>query len=438
MLPIRFADPGGGPPWGLRLIRTSRGDTCVQLGRVENGRLGTLGIDGAWHNDHRFHPIEPNDTLDDVCGATDAAGHGFVSMVYGAAEASADASIGRGQAPACNPADNPARRRRLLEALKAPPRKGSALWELLERHIHVRLLPACPKDERLIMVGLLGPDATSVTYRTPSGRLARERTAGGVGAYLIVLPRTAADSCEYGGVEIPNLGCGSGAVSGGGALDSRGAITGVTYRNGSSCSVAPPSGLAAAYNVFTARVARLPAGANAQWLSLRRQFYAAEHVNGRNLYEKLLPSCPLVGWVRAKATVTAADVAAPLTVHVEAKPHGACYGSLSGGAPVIACERVAVSFVAREPVTRDGSGYEVNIRLADGGGEGQGTGADVHAGQRLRFHFEFPVQRTGVYRITVTYTPPQDALKRPIQRNLQLRTGGLVVGRARFTVSKPH
>src|SRR4051794_25652870 len=26
MLPIRVADPDGGPPWGMRLVRTSRGD----------------------------------------------------------------------------------------------------------------------------------------------------------------------------------------------------------------------------------------------------------------------------------------------------------------------------------------------------------------------------------------------------------------------------
>lgn len=37
MLPIRVADPQGGPPWGLRLVRTTRGDTCVQLGRVQGG-----------------------------------------------------------------------------------------------------------------------------------------------------------------------------------------------------------------------------------------------------------------------------------------------------------------------------------------------------------------------------------------------------------------
>src|ERR1700742_7450 len=58
LLPIRVADPDGGPPWGVRLIRTTRGDTCLQVGRVENGEIGALGIDGAWHNDHLFHQIK--------------------------------------------------------------------------------------------------------------------------------------------------------------------------------------------------------------------------------------------------------------------------------------------------------------------------------------------------------------------------------------------
>jgi hypothetical protein len=60
LLPIRVADPQGGPPWGLRLVRTTRGDTCVQLGRVQDGQLGSLGIADAWDNDHRFHPIPPS------------------------------------------------------------------------------------------------------------------------------------------------------------------------------------------------------------------------------------------------------------------------------------------------------------------------------------------------------------------------------------------
>jgi hypothetical protein len=54
------------------LVHTSRGDTCVQFGRVVDGQIGTLGIDYAWGNDHQFHEIEPNYSPADICGATDA------------------------------------------------------------------------------------------------------------------------------------------------------------------------------------------------------------------------------------------------------------------------------------------------------------------------------------------------------------------------------
>ncbi len=46
----------------MRLVRTTRGYLCVQIGRVQDGMLGELGIDGAFHDDGRFHPL-PADAL---------------------------------------------------------------------------------------------------------------------------------------------------------------------------------------------------------------------------------------------------------------------------------------------------------------------------------------------------------------------------------------
>ena len=57
VLPVRAADPDGGPPWGLRVFRAKSGAFCVQTGRVVNGKLGVLGQDGAFHNDGRFHEL---------------------------------------------------------------------------------------------------------------------------------------------------------------------------------------------------------------------------------------------------------------------------------------------------------------------------------------------------------------------------------------------
>jgi type II secretory pathway pseudopilin PulG len=36
LLPLRVADPDGGPPWGARYIRTTRGVGCLQLGRARS------------------------------------------------------------------------------------------------------------------------------------------------------------------------------------------------------------------------------------------------------------------------------------------------------------------------------------------------------------------------------------------------------------------
>jgi hypothetical protein len=62
LLALRVPDPEGGLPWGMRVVRTTRGEVCVQIGRIENGQLGELGIDGVFHDDGRFHPL-PADVL---------------------------------------------------------------------------------------------------------------------------------------------------------------------------------------------------------------------------------------------------------------------------------------------------------------------------------------------------------------------------------------
>ncbi len=40
LLPRASARPGGGLPWGMRIIHTTRGLICVQIGRVYDGQLG--------------------------------------------------------------------------------------------------------------------------------------------------------------------------------------------------------------------------------------------------------------------------------------------------------------------------------------------------------------------------------------------------------------
>ena len=62
LLSLRVTDPDGGLPWGMRVVRTTRGEVCEQIGRVESGQLGELDIDGVFHGDGRFHPL-PADVL---------------------------------------------------------------------------------------------------------------------------------------------------------------------------------------------------------------------------------------------------------------------------------------------------------------------------------------------------------------------------------------
>ncbi len=62
LLSLRVPDPEGGLSWGMKIVRTTRGELCIQIGRVQGGQLGQLGIDGVFHNDGRFHPM-PSDIL---------------------------------------------------------------------------------------------------------------------------------------------------------------------------------------------------------------------------------------------------------------------------------------------------------------------------------------------------------------------------------------
>jgi hypothetical protein len=168
---LRVADPTGGPPWGLRLTRTTRGYVCLTVGRIVDGQLGALGIDHALGDDGRFHPFSLNYSNAVGCVPADAQGYAFVGDTWAAAPTSAYQSGSGGcVTPWTPPARTLAIRRRLgLPKLRQP----SA--------------PTCPPaDVRDIYFGLLGPDAIKIAYRTPDGRLHVEPTAGPQGAYLVV------------------------------------------------------------------------------------------------------------------------------------------------------------------------------------------------------------------------------------------------------------
>ena len=147
LLPLRATDPAGGLPWGMRIIHTTRGLICVQIGRVHDGQLGQLGVDGAFHNDGRFHPL-PVDALPDVLA--NAAGW-MAGNCSSPGEIYAGDSVG------------------LELSAAASPHQGAGV----------------PADLREISFGLLGVHAVSVTYREGS-ETRTQPVLPGLGAYLIV------------------------------------------------------------------------------------------------------------------------------------------------------------------------------------------------------------------------------------------------------------
>jgi len=146
LVPLRVPDPAGGLPWGMRVIHTTRGLICVQIGRVHAGQLGQLGVDGAFHDDDRFHPL-PVDALPDVL----ASGGWMAGNCSSPGDIYAGDSVGLP-----------------LSASSSHGQRGAPRADLRE-----------------VSFGLLGAHAVSVSYR--EGPHARTQAVlPGLGAYLIV------------------------------------------------------------------------------------------------------------------------------------------------------------------------------------------------------------------------------------------------------------
>jgi hypothetical protein len=190
LLPMRVADPAGGLPWGMRVVHTTRGLVCVQVGRVDGSQLGVLGQDGAFADDGRFHPVAP-DVIDYHRSTTEVS-----SCLAPGQTTSQEASI---------------------------PQNGV---------FGARHPDAIPKTaRRWVSFGLLGPRAVSVSYRT-EGQEHTVPVAHGSGAYLVVLPGRPKGGFETGG----------GAVSTTEFVTPQGAISSIAYRvHGRLCSESRPA-----------------------------------------------------------------------------------------------------------------------------------------------------------------------------------------------------
>ena len=166
LLPVSTPDPAGGQPWGMRVLSTKRGEGCVQVGRLLDGKLGAIGQDSAFHDDGLFHEFAVNTFgAERACTLLDGNDRLFLNAVVGDIPASA----WRGNFPdkGCVPSTAGPYERFAEDGKRKP-------------------YPVCPQaDERNLYYGLLGPDARSITY-TLDGHTHTQPTAGPEGAYLLV------------------------------------------------------------------------------------------------------------------------------------------------------------------------------------------------------------------------------------------------------------
>jgi hypothetical protein len=274
------ADPAGGPAWGTRAVKTTRGLGCVQVGRLVDGRLGVLGEDGAFADDGRFHALPPQVNQAPVdCGALDARGQLFLAFESQGFPASGDPT-------GCT-------------------RPGD-----VEPHPKPAICPQA--DERAIYAGLLGPAAVSLTY-TDVGGSARTIHTGPDGAYLIV---TQADPQILGGANfaglLPTPGNGD-------------PITSINYRGGEQCVIGP--------GTVTTRAGRPcdPVGyVAAKFVTPSRQLLAVpvDHVLRIDALVHGHRADELLVSFTAKAAVQGATSA--YTLHVQLPESGTCHGDSVG------------------------------------------------------------------------------------------------------------
>ena len=143
ILPLRVADPGGGPPWALRVFGSTRGGSCVQVGQVVDGRFGRM--EGT-----TLRPVPAVPGQNSLCGYVARDGY---PVLRGLRRLDVTGGSGRGPVTAV----------------------------------------------RTIRYGLLGPAARVAVWRDGSGRrLARMRVDPHGGAYLFV---RASDPAPYAAIE---------------------------------------------------------------------------------------------------------------------------------------------------------------------------------------------------------------------------------------------
>lgn len=152
MLTDEVPDPDGGLPWGLRTFKTNRGFGCIQVGRVQEGKLGVLALEsrrGAVSERGLFHELRPAVTGQATsCVQLDGAENAFVA---------------------------------LHTVLTTDVTTTPCAYNSVERS-----KSRCPPGTlRTVDAGLLGPRAASLAYRN-DGHRETAQALGTPGGYLVV------------------------------------------------------------------------------------------------------------------------------------------------------------------------------------------------------------------------------------------------------------
>jgi hypothetical protein len=216
MLPIAAPDPAGGPDWGMRMLSTTRGEGCLQVGRLLDGKLGVLGRDYAFHNDGRFHELAVS-AGESINGCALLDGHRRLFTNVTADDRPASAWVGTGgRLGGCVPQTS------------GPYEKGLRLSQR-EKEMGARPAPICRQaDLRNIYYGLLGPEAQSITY-VFGGKRQTLDTVGPNGAYLFVT-----DASPHQLLNFANAGTAD-------IVPVDGPIKEIHYRDGSTCHLTSKS-----------------------------------------------------------------------------------------------------------------------------------------------------------------------------------------------------
>lgn len=359
-----FPDPQSGPAWGVRTYQTRNGMTCVQGGRTEAGVVGAIGIDGAYGGDMRFHPFALTrvDGLGD-CVPNDAHGHAFINV------ATVNSGASAGQQPC-------------LQHDVALPREHCSATAL-----------------RDVYFGLLGPDATSITYVGAGGRQVVQHTRGRDGAYLVVRP-LAPGSCNrasrqrLGGPSSCNYDAQGEML---GATLRSGEITAVSYRDGHVCHLPVPHG------VFV-RLAQCPV---VGYVAAPGPRYSPAQITAPVTVRKLPARyyCQHPGIYRSAALAIPCDGAVPhgyARVQFTPSRHSPGYDT---GQNLL----VYISWTAHGAVkTTSRSTYNVSIsypKSCGAGGQGTGTQSRIRAGEHVTRYFFVPARCRGTSTGYVTYIP---------------------------------